>query len=72
MPLHSSPAGLRFGRTHGCLSVTNDVSDRLVRLPLWVGLEADQGRVIDVMSTLIRAAAYGLKFKGVHPEGSSG
>jgi dTDP-4-amino-4,6-dideoxygalactose transaminase len=35
VPLHSSPAGRRFGRAHGDLSVTDDVTERLLRLPLW-------------------------------------
>lgn len=39
VPLHDSPAGRRFGRSHGSLGVTSDVSDRLVRLPLWSGLD---------------------------------
>jgi dTDP-4-amino-4,6-dideoxygalactose transaminase len=39
VPLHSSPAGRRFGRVHGSLPVTDDVSERLVRLPLWVGMD---------------------------------
>lgn len=38
VPLHSSPAGKRYGRTHGSLNVTIDQSERLVCLPLWVGL----------------------------------
>jgi len=46
IPLHSSPAGKRYGRPHGDLPVTNDISDRLVRLPLWVGLEDQQAEVI--------------------------
>jgi dTDP-4-amino-4,6-dideoxygalactose transaminase len=51
VPLHSSPAGKRFGRVAGTLDVTEQVADRLVRLPLWIGLEAQQGRVIDAMTT---------------------
>jgi dTDP-4-amino-4,6-dideoxygalactose transaminase len=39
VPLHSSPQGLACGRTAGVLPVTADLADRLVRLPLWVGLE---------------------------------
>jgi dTDP-4-amino-4,6-dideoxygalactose transaminase len=39
IPLHSSPAGRRYGRTNGELPVTDAVSERLVRLPLWIGLE---------------------------------
>lgn len=42
VPLHSSPGGLRYGRTHGELKVTERQSERLVRLPLWVGISADQ------------------------------
>jgi dTDP-4-amino-4,6-dideoxygalactose transaminase len=39
VPLHSSPAGLRFGRREGSLPVTDAISGRLVRLPLWVGMD---------------------------------
>ena len=38
VPLHSSPAGKRFGRPHGRLPVTEDIADRLVRLPMFMGL----------------------------------
>ncbi|OPX85760.1 MAG: dTDP-4-amino-4,6-dideoxygalactose transaminase [Pelotomaculum sp. PtaB.Bin104] len=41
VPLHSSPAGMRYGRTCGDLAITVDLSNRLVRLPLWVGMEQD-------------------------------
>jgi dTDP-4-amino-4,6-dideoxygalactose transaminase len=48
VPLHSSPAGLRYGRVHGALEVTNRQAERLVRLPLWVGLsESQQHHVVD-------------------------
>ena len=39
IPLHSSTAGRRFGRVHGTMKNTDDTSERLVRLPLWVGLK---------------------------------
>jgi dTDP-4-amino-4,6-dideoxygalactose transaminase len=42
VPLHDSPAGRRFGRAHGSLRETTDVSTRLVRLPLWVGMGPDE------------------------------
>jgi dTDP-4-amino-4,6-dideoxygalactose transaminase len=42
IPLHSSPAGRQFGRTVGELGVTDDVSGRLLRLPLWVGMSDAQ------------------------------
>jgi len=47
VPLHSAPAGRKFARTSGSLSVTQSVSDRLTRLPLWLGLEAQQDYVIE-------------------------
>lgn len=51
VPLHSSPAGKRYGREHGKLEMTDKLSERLVRLPLWVGLtEAQQDRVIQVLT----------------------
>jgi len=54
VPLHSSPAGLRFGRAVGALPITDSTSDRLVRLPLWVGMgDSHIDRVVDaVISTL--------------------
>lgn len=42
VPLHSSPAGRRYGRAVGDLRVTQDVSDRLIRLPMWIGMPTDQ------------------------------
>jgi dTDP-4-amino-4,6-dideoxygalactose transaminase len=50
VPLHSSPAGRRFGRMHGRLEVTNNVSGRLVRLPLWNGMDSVQiERVVEAV-----------------------
>lgn len=49
VPLHNSPQGRRVGRVEGALPVTNDVADRLVRLPLWVGLENEQARMIEII-----------------------
>ena len=42
VPLHSSPAGKLYGKTHGKLPNTNDLSSRLIRLPLWIGLSKTQ------------------------------
>lgn len=39
VPLHDSPAGKKYGRTPGDMAVTDEVSVRLMRLPLWLGLE---------------------------------
>jgi len=47
VPLHSAPAGLRFGRFHGEDKYTTADSDRLVRLPMYYGLsEEDRNTVI--------------------------
>lgn len=41
IPLHSSPAGLRFGRFHGIDNYTTKESERLLRLPLYYGLNME-------------------------------
>lgn len=47
IPLHSAPAGQRFGRFHGEDEFTTTESDRLVRLPMYYGLtDADAQAVI--------------------------
>lgn len=46
VPLHSSPGGKRYGRSHGELEVTDRQSERLIRLPLWVGLTNEQQEYI--------------------------
>ena len=42
VPLHTAPAGLKFGRFHGDDRYTTKESERLVRLPLYYGLTMDQ------------------------------
>jgi len=39
VPLHSSPMGRRVGRVNGELEVTVSASERLLRLPMWLGIE---------------------------------
>lgn len=54
VPLHSSPAGKRYGRTHGMLDVTNGQAERLVRLPMWAGLtEQHQDRVVEALEVAV-------------------
>jgi dTDP-4-amino-4,6-dideoxygalactose transaminase len=56
VPLHSSPAGLRYGRAHGELALTTSISQRLIRLPLWVGLtQGHQEKVLDVLTRALGA-----------------
>ena len=55
VPLHSSPAGRRFGRAHGELPHTDAATGRLIRLPLWVGMtEADVARVCEAVACALR------------------
>jgi dTDP-4-amino-4,6-dideoxygalactose transaminase len=59
IPLHSSPAGLRFGRAHGELPLTMSLSQRLIRLPMWIGLnENQQQRVCDVLGAALGKKTY--------------
>ncbi len=42
IPLHSSPAGLQFGRFHGEDKYTTKESERLLRLPMYYGLSEEE------------------------------
>ena len=59
VPLHSSPAGERFGRTHGAsLPVTDDISARLIRLPMHYALtDADLDTVAGAVTYAVMHAA---------------
>lgn len=50
VPLHQSPAGKRFARTHGSLEVTEAAAERLVRLPLWPGVDEYLPVIIDAVA----------------------
>lgn len=50
IPLHSAPAGMKYGRTGSHMNVTDSVSNCLVRLPLWIGLEEHQEKVMEAAS----------------------
>jgi dTDP-4-amino-4,6-dideoxygalactose transaminase len=53
VPLHTSSGGRRYGRVHGSLATTEDVADRLVRLPLWSGISESQ--ILQVVEALAAA-----------------
>jgi dTDP-4-amino-4,6-dideoxygalactose transaminase len=54
VPLHSSPSGLKYGRVSGPMRQTDDVSSRLIRLPLWVGMtQVDVDRVGTVLESAL-------------------
>ncbi len=51
VPLHTSPAGIQFGRFHGEERYTTRESERLVRLPLWYSMpQSIQERIIHAVN----------------------
>lgn len=56
IPLHSSPAGVRFGRYSGQLDITDTMSERLVRLPLYYGMDDEvQDCVIEATTRFFKS-----------------
>lgn len=51
IPLHSAPAGLKYGRFHGEDVYTTRESERLLRLPMYYGLAPDQ---VDYICKMIK------------------
>lgn len=47
-PLHSSPAGKKYGKYSSPLSVTAEISERIIRLPIWIGFDQHE-RVSDAL-----------------------
>jgi dTDP-4-amino-4,6-dideoxygalactose transaminase len=46
IPLHSSPAGLKYGRADNDLMVTLEISDRIVRIPIYLDLTEEMQKKI--------------------------
>lgn len=58
VPLHSAPAGLKYGRFDGEDEYTTKESNRLVRLPMYYGMEeSDQTKVIDAIKEFAKNEA---------------
>ena len=56
IPLHSAPAGLKYGRYVGDMKVTNKVSDTLVRLPMYYDLsDKELEKVINLSKEFLRS-----------------
>ncbi len=54
VPLHQAPQGKKYGRVADRdLRVTANMADRIVRLPLWLGLEEQQDRVINEVLAVV-------------------
>lgn len=59
LPLHLSSMGRRYGGQEGDCPVTEDVSERLLRLPFYNDLdEADQARVVEAVTTFEPASPH--------------
>jgi dTDP-4-amino-4,6-dideoxygalactose transaminase len=54
VPLHSAPAGLRYGRAPSALPVTDDISARLARLPMFFEIGDAQDAVIAAAHDYLR------------------
>lgn len=55
IPLHSAPAGLKFGRFEGEDKFTTKESERLIRLPMYYGLKnEDVNKILKVMNEFFR------------------
>lgn len=56
VPLHDSPGGRRYGRVAGAMTHTDDMSARLLRLPLWVPMQSqDVERVVAALKAAVSA-----------------
>ena len=59
IPLHSAPAGQKYCKTCGDMSVTNHVSDTLVRLPMFYSLSnTEQKTIFDAVSAFMKSKVY--------------
>lgn len=52
VPLHSSNGGRRYGRVAGSMRFTEDLSGRLLRLPLYHGMSVDE---VDLVAEVLTA-----------------
>ena len=58
VPLHSAPAGERFGQAQGDLPVTNRISETLVRLPMYFDLGSDVEYVIEATLDILQSGKH--------------
>lgn len=53
VPLHSSPAGKKYVRIASNMNVTNLISRKIIRLPLWIGLkDKDIEKVVNIFKKI--------------------
>lgn len=57
IPLHSSPAGTKHARSNGTMKVTDEVSTRIVRLPLFYEMTMDMvDKIVDLIEVFYSSA----------------
>jgi dTDP-4-amino-4,6-dideoxygalactose transaminase len=57
VPLHSAPAGRRYGRVAGHMSITDQIAATMLRLPIHGTMtESEADSVLDIMNKVVRAA----------------
>ncbi len=55
IPLHSAPAGKKYGRVSGEMKNTDSCAERVIRLPLWIGLsQTQQQKVVTTLENAIK------------------
>lgn len=65
VPLHTSPMGEQMGYRRGDLPVTEDLADRLLRLPLYFEItEEQQQRVVEEIGSFLRTRSGGHAVRG--------
>ncbi len=67
-PLHNSPAGIRYGRTVGAMRNTEILAPRLLRLPLWIGMERYVPEITGALSTFFSHLQGSTESNRQHPE----
>ena len=67
VPLHSSPMGQKFGYCEGDLPITEDLSNRVVRLPLFYEItEEEQLQVVQAVRQFCKTVVAGMRIKSAH------
>src|SRR5690606_35522230 len=65
VPLHSSEAGKRYGRVASEMPVTESVSNRLIRLPLWLGIESELDALFERFELCLRRCSSALELSSI-------
>jgi dTDP-4-amino-4,6-dideoxygalactose transaminase len=51
-PLHTSPAGMKYGLTPSALPLTEEISESIIRFPLWIGFD-QHNRILDSLYEIL-------------------